>query len=118
MIAFCVLFIIATILTFVLSSDPMEVRWKTIAGSNCWSGQMMSNIGIMNGSMCANPSVPVGSQAVINDLFHSSNKSAATAISIVTDIVFVVVPVHVIKGVQVNKRIRWSLMGIMSLGLL
>lgn len=35
-----------------------------------------------------------------------------------TDIVFVAVPVHVIKGLEVNKRTRWSLMAIMNLGLL
>lgn len=49
MIGFVVVFIVATILTFVLSCSPLEARWKTIKGSTCWAGNLLSTIGILNG---------------------------------------------------------------------
>lgn len=49
MIGFVVVFILATILTFVLSCEPMDARWKTVEGAVCWSGDTMSDIGVING---------------------------------------------------------------------
>lgn len=76
----------------------------------------MSNVGIINGgtyisyldTYLGRYSTP---SATTNQTSHSP------AISIVTDIIFVAIPVHVVKGLQVNKRTRWTLIGIMSLGL-
>lgn len=81
MIAFCVLFIVATILTFVLACEPMEAAWKPVEGSTCWSAQILSDAGIANGGVlqALNDLVCLWGDLVFSNLIHFSRPQSSVS---------------------------------------
>lgn len=88
-LVFLILFTIACILTLILQCIPVSAVWDYTlkATATCYSSQTYLAIGEFN-----------------------------SAINIVTDFVFATLPVFMFHNIQVNKRTRASLMGILSLG--
>ncbi|GFF68424.1 hypothetical protein IFM61392_05263 [Aspergillus lentulus] len=88
-LVFLILFTIACILTLIFQCIPVSAAWDYTqkATATCYSSKTYLAIGEFN-----------------------------SAINIATDFVFATLPVFMFYNIQVNKRTRASLMGILSLG--
>ncbi|KAH8646667.1 hypothetical protein BX600DRAFT_154369 [Xylariales sp. PMI_506] len=90
MIIFSGVFMVYSILTFCLACIPLDTLWVAVPDPNakCWSMNTLSLLGTING-----------------------------VINVVADLVFVVLPIPVVVELQVNRRTKTILIGILSLGL-
>ncbi|KAL3480909.1 hypothetical protein BJX99DRAFT_206021 [Aspergillus californicus] len=90
-LVFLVLFTIACMLTLILQCIPVRAAWdfalRTEEGTKCYSNSTYLKIGKFN-----------------------------SAINIVTDFIYATLPVFMFYNIQVNRRTKASLMGILSLG--
>ncbi|KAF7131116.1 hypothetical protein CNMCM5793_004103 [Aspergillus hiratsukae] len=88
-LVFLILFTIACVLTLVFQCYPVSAAWdySQRATAKCYSNKTYLAIGEFN-----------------------------SAINIVTDFVFATLPVFMFYNIQINKRTKASLMGILSLG--
>ncbi|KAL4954710.1 hypothetical protein BDW69DRAFT_205025 [Aspergillus filifer] len=88
---FLALFTIACMLTLILQCIPIPAAWdlalRLKKGTKCYSNATYLKIGKFN-----------------------------SAINIVTDFIYATLPVFMFYGIQVNRRTKASLMGILSLG--
>ncbi|KAL2820157.1 hypothetical protein BDW59DRAFT_118375 [Aspergillus cavernicola] len=88
---FLALFTLACILTLILQCIPVRAAWdfslQTKEGTKCYSASTYLKIGKFNSS-----------------------------INIITDFIYATLPVFMFHDIQVNRRTRASLMGILSLG--
>ncbi|KAH6656065.1 hypothetical protein BKA67DRAFT_645459 [Truncatella angustata] len=85
---FCLVFLIYSIITFMVACVPLSTFWDPQPGAKCWSGDALSLIGTING-----------------------------VVNVTQDLFFVIVPIPVVLRLQVNRRTKGTLIAILSLGL-
>ncbi|ORY58914.1 uncharacterized protein BCR38DRAFT_72093 [Pseudomassariella vexata] len=88
LLIFCAVFMIYSILTFVLACIPLSALWKITPSARCWSKDTLGLLGTVNG-----------------------------VINVTTDLIFVILPIPVVIKLQVNRRTKITLVAILSLGL-
>ncbi|KAK7984513.1 Polyketide synthase- enoylreductase [Apiospora arundinis] len=91
-ISFCAVFMVYSVITFVIACIPLEAMWvpglRKDPNSRCQSGEVLSIIGTVNG-----------------------------VINVLTDLIFCLLPVPVVLALAINRRTRVTLFLILSLGL-
>ncbi|KAM0809282.1 hypothetical protein AB5N19_09625 [Seiridium cardinale] len=85
---FCLVFMIYSIVTFMVACIPLSAFWNPQPGVKCWSADTLSLVGTVNG-----------------------------IVNVISDLVFVLLPIPVVVALQVNRRTKVTLIVILSLGL-
>jgi hypothetical protein len=109
MIIFVFVFMVYSIVTFMIACMPLSAIWDGSIGQpgvKCWSADTLSLIGTINGGM------------FLTKLPGEMFADLMIVINVVADLTFVILPIPVVIGLQVNKRTKITLVAILSLGLL
>lgn len=95
-------------MTFFLHCKPMEAHWDhTIKGAQCYPIQLFITFALIN------TGVSIRSRA---GLKLSLCADPTTAFNIFTDVLFASIPIPIIWKLQMKRKVRLYLIGILSLG--
>ena len=97
-------------MTLIFSCVPPAANWdpSLVPTAKCFSLNTFTAVGLLN--TCES--------TVTGALYAFGFTDEISAVNIATDILFVILPVPVIWGLQLNIRTRITLIGVLSLGTL
>lgn len=114
-VGFLVCFTIASLCTLIFQCVPIQAAWESELrakeSTKCFTLPVFLGIGRFNACKFQTPASP-SCLVLVNVLIQW------IAINIITDFLYATLPVFMFYNVQVNKRSKISLMGILGLGYL
>lgn len=94
------------IFTWVFRCTPLKFHWDKSVGGYCYPMELFVTFGIVN--TCK--------RGPISTLREWQTDPHITAFNITTDVFFATIPIPMIWGLQMKRRVRLYLIGVLSLG--
>lgn len=112
-IAFVSTYSFLGIMPFLLYCQPMDAYWnKSIPGAKCYSVQLFIAFALINSGMATLFYLSTTSDQVLKTL----TPSCPAALNMFTDVLFASFPIPIIWKLQMKRKTKFYLIGILSLG--